>query len=1176
MGFFWRALLGGLIALPELAIYAQQTTGEITGAVTDTSGAVIEGATVTATNTATQQARTTISNGTGNYVISFLEPGNYAVKCSKTGFELETQPSVEVTVGAVIRADFKMQVGQVTQQITVTTAAPLLSTESTAVETNIGSQQIVALPLNGRDYLQLVALTPNVENEAAGGGGSSLMGGVRDQEAISVAGQRLEFNHYTLDGVENTDPDFNTYIIHPSVDALQEFTVLTGVYSSEYGRGASQINATTLPGTNTYHGVAFDFMRNDAADARIWLQTGAKNPFHRQDYGFVLDGPLSIPHVFDAKNKLFFASSFEHYGDHELERFVASEPTTSMVAGNFSLYSTINPIYFPITRENNPDYPVGPPVQVSYNGVLNVIPPTSPYCNGPCISPQAQAIMKVLYPTVPADSPAGYVNDYVAEEPYVNDQVQFNQRIDWTQNNRSNWFGRFSWENDLDQSASAFPDADSTFVGTTVRQAVIGNTFVVSPRVVNDARVAWDQFNNNYAGYYYDSSDNIPAALGITGFTSAGGPKTYGIPAIGMGQGISGGGGVTPWITYDDLFQFIDDVSYVKGKNSFKFGGSFERDRFNNFGNQKSVGEFDFDGNSTEDPAIGPGTGFVFADFLFGDLSQYYRVSALPQAELRRSIFGIYIQDDWKATHSLTLNLGLRYDNTRPWFDKHNAIINMDIFQSGVTSVYGPNPWDEPVTTAVPGAPPPIITRPGAADCNFYQGIPFQFSSNPDNAGVNQDQFTQCGSGYMGRSTVNPTNYEYGPRIGLDWAPGTKWSFRAGYGIFYMTDITNAVFDMVRNGGGKDGTTLPTIDRWNLALADPMNTLGAPWQAETGSAACPGFTGVCEVAPQIQAFDQHNKPEYVEQYIFNIQRQLTRNVAIDLGYTGNEGHQILRDWDFNQEIPPTCATCLAVHPFAAFGNIQDVKGVDSSVYNAGDIKVTQRLSHGLLYVVAFTVGRAIDFGSAIRSEGGDTLWPDNSYNMRAERGPSEFNVPRRLVGSFVYQLPFGSGKEFAPSNPVVNHVVSGWTVGGIITFAAGVDQNATTLGSPFGTQDNQPDATGVSYIPKNRGITAASPYWNPAAFDYTNPTLLWQEGTMMRMTLYDPGYRDVDANIARTFHIWESHALEFRLEAFNTTNTVNWAPPESSNTTSADFGIVDTMCSSCNMRELQGAIKYTF
>jgi Carboxypeptidase regulatory-like domain len=283
--------LACLATVAILAVYPQQF-GEITGTTTDSTGAVIPGSVVTLTNTATQQVRTATSNGSGVYSLPNMLPGAYDFRAEKTGFKVSIRRGVEIQVGDVIRGDFALELGEVSQQVEVAGATELLNTESSTMGSVVGARQIVDLPLNGRDYLSLVTLSTNASAEGGGTGGSGLQGGVRGSTAISVAGQRLEYNHYTLDGAENTDPNFNSYIIHPSVDALQEFKVQTGIYSAEFGRGASQINVNTLPGTNAYHGAAFEFLRNFYLDARPWNVTGTKTPFRRNDYGFTLGGPI--------------------------------------------------------------------------------------------------------------------------------------------------------------------------------------------------------------------------------------------------------------------------------------------------------------------------------------------------------------------------------------------------------------------------------------------------------------------------------------------------------------------------------------------------------------------------------------------------------------------------------------------------------------------------------------------------------------------------------------------------------------------------------------------------------------------------------------------------------------------------------------------------------------------
>src|SRR5215468_5402048 len=319
---------GILILLMALALpLGAQNFAEITGAVSDATGAVMAGAAVTAMSASTNQVRRATTNDTGNYTLPYLVPGTYDIRVESAGFKIATRKGVELQVGAVARIDFKLEIGEASQRVEVTGGAPLLTTENTALGTVIENRRIVELPLNGRNYLQLVTLSPNVTTEGGSGGAYSL-GGLRAQTSLSIAGQRLEYNRYTLDGIENTDPNWNSWIIGPSVDAIQEFKVQTGVYSAEFGRGSSQINVSTKPGTNGFHGAAFEFLRNSALDARQWLQSqGNKNPFRRNQYGFTLGGPVWIPKVFNGRDKLFFMSNLEELRDRLTTQVNASVAT---------------------------------------------------------------------------------------------------------------------------------------------------------------------------------------------------------------------------------------------------------------------------------------------------------------------------------------------------------------------------------------------------------------------------------------------------------------------------------------------------------------------------------------------------------------------------------------------------------------------------------------------------------------------------------------------------------------------------------------------------------------------------------------------------------------------------------------------------------------------------------
>src|SRR6266853_905034 len=340
-----------LLAAAAPQLFAQNF-GEITGTVADSSGAVIAGAAVSVTNTATNQVRRTTTNDTGAYSAPFLVPGTYDIRVENTGFKMATRRSVDLQVGAVDRIDFSLQVGEVSEQVEVAGGAPLLATETVALGTVIENRRIVDLPLNGRNYLQLVALSPNVTVEGGGGGGAFAQGGARSQTSISIAGQRLEFNRYTLDGVENTDPNFNSYITQPSIDAVQEFKVQSGVYSAEFGRGSSQINVTTKSGSNQYHATMFEFLRNSAMDARQWLQTtGQKNPFRRNQYGFTLGGPVQIPKLFNGRDRLFFMSNFEKLQHRKTTEVSTSVAPVAMRNGDFSAAGS--PIFDPLSRAFN-------------------------------------------------------------------------------------------------------------------------------------------------------------------------------------------------------------------------------------------------------------------------------------------------------------------------------------------------------------------------------------------------------------------------------------------------------------------------------------------------------------------------------------------------------------------------------------------------------------------------------------------------------------------------------------------------------------------------------------------------------------------------------------------------------------------------------------------------------
>lgn len=1124
-----------------------QTFGEITGTIADPTGAVVAGATVAVTNTGTNQVRRVQANETGNFTVPFLVPGVYDLEVSTQGFKSATRKGVILQVGDVARANFVLEVGAVSESIEVAATSALLTTENTAVGTVIENRRIVELPINGRNFLSLVKLSANVTAEmSAGGQANDRQGGERSNQAISIAGQRQQFNRYTLDGVENTDVNFNTFIIRPSIDALQEFKVQTGVYSAEYGRATSQVNATTKPGTNDYHGTLYEFLRNDVLDAKEWRNEGSKNPFRRNQFGFTLGGPVSIPKLFNGKNRLFFLSNYEGLRDTKTLQGITSVATDRMRDGDFSVNSgpglAPRNIYDPLTRvfRTGPD---GNPQAISATMFPGNIIPRNRF------NPKGLQLLE-FYPkaTIPGDT---FNRNYVRnrKRPIVWDQ--FTQRIDFTENANANWFGRFSWGDESERRLANFEAQEGT-TATKVYQVVLSNTRVLTPTTVNEFRFGYNQFRNDQLLHFAYTRD-VTSELKIPGLISPV-QAAWGTPEVGLQNGLAGFGESTegPYVNRNHTFQLLDNISIVHGKHAFKFGGEFRRDRYNQLGNQFPRGSFGFETKATADPASRGNTGHSFGDYLLGESRRSERALGIANTIFRASFFYLYAEDTWKITPKLTVNLGLRYENSPPWYDKYRGIMNVQLFDTGVDA-----------NGLLANTKHPIFTRPGSGD--FHEGLGYHF---------HDAIATQVGDSFMGRALVGKDNNDFAPRIGFAYSPTDKWSIRTGLGVFYTQDTGNPRFDMGRNLGGR-GRFESDDERPNSNLLDP-------WKAETASFKCSNWSGVCLGPPYVLGNIQGRRTPYIFQWLFNVQRQLTNDISIEVGYMGNAGHKLERLRAYNEAIgktgPGDSRSIPQRQPWPEFGRIQEVDGSVSSNYNAMNSKLQQRFSKGLTYLIGYTWSKAIDNGSAIRVNGGDRLFPPNSYNLKGERGLSQFHTGQRFVGSVLYELPLGTGKKFAHSSRLADIFIGGWQLGTILTFSDGTPINVDGIGDSSNIGDsNYPDATGISPFSSNQ---TAQRFWDIAAFDplaripgTTISQLTYRRGNVGRNVLFTPGLTNWDFSLNKSFRIREGHALEFRFESFNFANHPNWNSPSGDSRNAATFGVIN---SARTMRENQLALKYIF
>ncbi|MBM3776559.1 MAG: carboxypeptidase regulatory-like domain-containing protein, partial [Acidobacteria bacterium] len=460
-----------LVALVTFSgfLLAQAPTGEIVGAVTDPSGAAVSGAAVTVSNPATNMQRAAATNEAGIFAVPALPPGTYTVKVEAQGFATQVRSEIELQVGQIARFDFNLRVGNVSEIIEVQGGAPVLETETTSLGAVIENRRIVELPLNGRNYLQLASLIPGATTAASPSVVNQLrMGGARADFTLVVSGQRLSYNHYTLDGVENTDVNFGSYYLLPSIDALQEFRVETGLFPAEYGRGTSQVNVTTRTGTNAFHGSVFEFVRNAKFDAKNFFDRPAAPipPFKRNQFGAVVGGPV-------VRDKVFFMANFEGLRERKALTQVATVPVVPQRAGDFSGF---RPVYDPASRVFN-----------AAGQVVSTLPFANSLIPANRIHRVARRVLDGFVP-VPNSTVSPGAGLYVNDEGRRSDSDQFTARGDWAQNASSSWFARFSRSKDLGYVPAILP-VQGNDVEILIRQGMFGNTRVIGSNKVNELRL---------------------------------------------------------------------------------------------------------------------------------------------------------------------------------------------------------------------------------------------------------------------------------------------------------------------------------------------------------------------------------------------------------------------------------------------------------------------------------------------------------------------------------------------------------------------------------------------------------------------------------------------------------------------------------------------------------------
>jgi hypothetical protein len=1108
-----------LLSSAAVSGFAQVDTGNLVGTIKDPSGAVLSGVTVTATNIDTAVSTVVKSEPTGNFVITPLKIGRYSVSVEASGFRKEVRQNIVLDVQQTIRLDFTLQVGSVTQTTEVSGAAPLLETENASLGDVVTSQVVEELPLNGRRYTDLATLTSGVAKIVEGpvNGGSTPTNGNAGGN-FAVNGTRGDQNNFILDGIDNNSNDNGDVAILSSVDAIAEFKIQTSNYSAEFGRsGGAVVNASTKSGTNQYHGSAWEFLRNDALDARGFFESpdSAKAPYKQNQFGGTFGGPIM-------KDKVFFFVDYEGTRIHSAQTDIVSVPTAAEHTGNFSdilgpqsmscgangtsacvdalgrpIYQ--NEIYNPATTQTvggvtvRNGFGFDPVTGQPIPGKANIIPQGTMNTVG--------LNYAALYPL---PNIAGAIGNNYTVNALGNQQVdQMDARVDESISSKMQLFERFSLSQLSRFQAPVFSGiADGGTYNTgnqplQSRGAVLGSTYTVNPNLVNSVRLGY-----NYVHYIANSPaygqqypppglqvpgvPNEPSINGLTWFTING--------YAGLGEPL-----YTPTKSTSQDIQFNDTLSWVHGKHFLRAGPQFRWDQFNLLQIGQPRGNLTFSGQFTAiNPGNPAGSGNALADMLLG-LPVFSKISTVAYFGNRQHTYGAFVEDSYKVLPNLSLDLGLRYDYATPFYVAGNKESNFDYTTGKI------------IPAGTPGYPSKLAT-------------------------VDKDDFA--------------------PRIGLAYSPfkSRPMVVRAGYGRFFL-------FGEIRTGD-------PLQLAYNLPFFfEPSFTSDGLTPAITLATGFPALNP-SQAQPGVTSQDWRLHTAVYDEWNLNIQYQLPGNILITPAYVGTKGTHLQSLVDRNQIPTPEATFEQSLRPYPQYVGFASIENRGNSTYEAFQIKAEKPTSHGLYFLSAYTFGKSINDQPEICC---NSPWPQNSYDLAAEKGLSDFDNRQRWVTSVDYALPVGKGQKYLDQGGPLDAVLGGWHVGGIITFRAGF---------PFSpAMGYDPTNTGSQGLLRTNKIGNGSlPHPGPNLWfninDFPLPTC-YCFGNAGKNILEGPGERGADLSLRKYFAITERFNLEFRTEFFNAFNHPVFSQPDNYITDGPGVaGVITTTV--IPERQIQFALKLQF
>ncbi len=1101
--------LAGLVVFSAAICLAQVEQGTVTGVVTDQSKAVITDAKVTLTNTDTGVAANTNTNQQGNYSFPFTPPGHYLISAEKEGFSAGRVTNITITVGQTATINVSLVPGSVRQEVSVSANAVLLDEQTSSLGNVVSSRQIVQLPLNGRNPYALLTLAPGVTPNGNTGTGPIISGGRSNTSGV------------LFDGQETRNTSTNDIAYTPPLETVAEFKVITNNFSAEYGRsGGGILTAAGRSGTNELHGSAYEFFRNNVLNANGWTNNRnglPLNPVRHNEYGFAVGGPTYLPHVYNGKNRTFFFFNFEQIPDRSPDNITATVPTLLQRSGDFSQTTTsagaLIKIYDPLTTVPNPASP-GSYTRTQFPN--NQIPQSR-------INPISLNLLQ-YYPL--PDLP-GNTNNYAVSATRANTATKYYGRVDENIGSNNRLFFRFgithSPANTPGYTGVAFPgegtNCNEGNANSSPWVAALSDTVTFRPNLVGEFRVSYTRQINtcNPRSQGFDVTK-----LGLPGYLKAA-ELDYLFPEIDVTD-LTGLGPLraSHYTDAENTPEAQAHLTWLKGSHTVKTGIDFLFLAFNIFRPDYPSGDFGFTRAYTQgpDPSVASGTsGYGLATLLLGAPTGGSFTVGPSLAASQRS-YNVYLQDDWKVARNLTVNLGLRWEYQTPYSERYNHLAYFN-----------------------PAATDPITGLSGVLS---FTGPSHRYQSSPNQTDI-------------------------APRVGLAYTFLKNTVFRAGYGLFYLPGSGGIGASPGDLGSGSEASTPVFLGPAQAAPNTPPVGASLANPFVSGLLTYPNTligNGISAVFPSWQT-------PVNQQWNASIQRTLFSDLLVEASYLGSRGEHIWENVNqdaanpqylslgsqLNALVPnpfygkitsgslstPTVRQSSLLLPYPQYTSINDIRAsIGDSIYHALAIRVDKRFGHGLLLQASYTFSKLID-DVPERFSGRSSLI--DPYNLKLSRSVSDLDRSQVFVTNFVYELPIGTGHQFV-GNGVAGKILGNWQVSGIWTME---DGQPVVITGPNNTQLPGISAYALRLHNPNLATGQSINQWFDTTAFAAAPLYSLGSDSRTEPNLRNPGIFNLDLGLSRYQPITERIKLQFRAEAFNSTNKVNFSAPQGS-VTATNFG----------------------